>query len=132
MTSVDTTDFAVEVSRGKQWFSHKFTGAGLRYEVGLAILTGDIVWIQGPLPCGDCWNDITIFWLAIMHYLDENERVEADDGYIGEAPKYVKTPNMFTQQEEQLAMQQRVRNRHETVNKHFKQWGCLTEISPWS
>ena len=81
MTSVDTTDFAVEVSRGKQWFSHKY----------------------------------------------ENERVEVDDGYIGEAPKHVKTPNMFTQQKEQLAMQQRVRNRHETVNMRFKQWGCLRQ-----
>ena len=70
---------------------------------------------------------MTIFRLAIMHYLDENERVEADDGYIGEAPKHVKTPNMFTQQEEQLAMQQRVRNRHETVNMRFKQWGCLRQ-----
>ena len=37
--------------------------------------------------------------VAIMHYLDENEHVEANDGYIGEAPKHVKTPNMFTQRE---------------------------------
>jgi hypothetical protein len=47
--------------------------------------------------------------------------------YQGEAPAHVKCPNMFTRKEQMLAMQQRVRNRHETVNKRFKQWGCIRE-----
>ena len=94
MVSVDGTDFRIEET-GKQWYSHKFKKAGVRYEVGLAIKTGDIVWLEGPLPCGN-WPDIKIFWAAMVHYLDKDERVEADDGYIGEAPATAKTPNMFT------------------------------------
>jgi len=108
MVSIDGTDCAVE-ERGKWWYSHKFKRSGVRYEVGVSIKCGDIVWIKGPLPCGE-WPDIKMFRDALIHYLDENERVEADGGYIGEAPSHVKTPNMFTRNEEKLAMQQRVRN----------------------
>ena len=125
MVSIDGTDCAVE-ARGKCWYSHKFKRSGVRYEVAVSIKCGDIVWIKGPLPCGE-WPDIKMFRDALIHYLDENERVEADGGYIGEAPSHVKTPNMFTRNEEKLAMQQHIRNRHETVNKRFKQWGCIRQ-----
>jgi len=123
--SVDGTNFQVEES-GKQWFSHKFKKPGVHYEVAVAIKSGHIVSIKGPLLCGE-WPDITTFLTALVHYLDDGERAEADDGCIGEAPAHVKTPNMFTRKEEGLAMQQRVRNRHETVDKRFKQWGCLKQ-----
>jgi hypothetical protein len=62
-----------------------------------------------------------------MGWLDENERVEADDGYVGEAPAHVKCPMSFTNDERKLAMQNRVRSRHETINKRLKQWGCLRQ-----
>ena len=42
MVSVDGTDFRVEET-GRQWYSHKFKKSGVRYEVGLAIKSGDIV-----------------------------------------------------------------------------------------
>ena len=71
------------------------------------------------------WNDILIFRDSLMTYLAPGERVEADDGYVGESPQYVKCPASFTNPAETLEMQARVRNRHETVNKRFKQWGCL-------
>lgn len=69
----------------KAFRSHKFKHAGLRYEIAVCILTGDIVWVIGPFPCG-AWPDISIFRFALKYLLDENERVEADDGYIGEDP----------------------------------------------
>jgi hypothetical protein len=68
-----------------------------------------------------------IFRDSLKSHLEEGERVEADDGYIGEAPRYVKCPKSFASQEENLAMQQRVRNRQETVNNRFKMWGILRE-----
>jgi hypothetical protein len=44
-----------------------------------------------------------------MSHLDaEGERVEADDGYIGEAPQYVKCPKCFANPNETEHMQQRV------------------------
>jgi hypothetical protein len=63
-----------------------------------------------------------------MSHLDEGERVEADDGYIGEAPQHVKCPKSFTNPEETLFMQDRVRSRQETVNKRFKHFEALNKI----
>ncbi len=62
-----------------------------------------------------------------MSHLGEAERVEADDGYIGEAPRHVKCPKSFTNPAETEFMQQRVRNRQETVNNRFKNWGILRQ-----
>jgi hypothetical protein len=108
--------------------SHKFAKkGGVRYEVALCIQTGDIVWVNGPFPCGRN-PDITIFHLSLLHHLGENERVEADDGYIGLAPRYVKCPKIFANLEETGFMPQCVRNRQETVNKQFKHWDCLKQI----
>ena len=56
--------------------------------------------------------------------LDYDEKVEADDGYIGE-PDFVKCPGLFINGLENLTLQQRVRSRHETINGRFKQWQIL-------
>ena len=88
LMSVDGTDFRI-AEHSKKFYSFKFKKSALRYEVALCILTGDIVWINGPYKSG-VWNDIAIFRDGIMHHLEDGERVEADDVYLGEAPKYVK------------------------------------------
>jgi hypothetical protein len=113
---------------GPRFSSHKFAKkSGLRYEVALCILTGDIVWINGPFPCG-LFNDISIFRNSLLSNLSANERVEADDGYIGEAPQHVKCPKCITNPPETEFMQQNIRNRQETVNKRFKNWGILKQV----
>jgi DDE superfamily endonuclease len=109
----------------KKFFSYKFKKPALSYEVALCIQTGWIVWIHGPFP--GTFHDITIFRTSLLSHLDENERVEADDGYVGESPKYVKCPNSFTNPIETTKMQQYVRSRQETVNARFKDWGCLAQ-----
>lgn len=60
--TVDGTDCQIFEPRpfSKQWYSHKFKKAGVRYEVAVCIQTGWIVWINGPYPCG-AWPDIKIF-----------------------------------------------------------------------
>lgn len=63
-----------------------------------------------------------------MTYLEPNERVEADDIYIGEAPLRVKCPKSITVPEEAEEVARRVRARQETVNKRFKQWGILRQV----
>ena len=40
-------------------FSKKFNGPGIKYEVGICIKTGFIVWINGPFPAGN--SEATIF-----------------------------------------------------------------------
>lgn len=125
--SVDGTDFQIP-EHGPAFSSHKFKmKSGLRYEVGLSIQTGSIVWINGPFPCGRN-PDISIFRASLLSHLEEGERVEADDGYIGEAPRHVKCPKSFANPPEMEGMQQRVRNRQETVNKRFKNWGILKQV----
>ena len=58
----DGTDFRIYEPQpfSKKWFSNKFNGPGLQYEVAINIQTGDIVWINGPYKCG-AWTDIKIF-----------------------------------------------------------------------
>ena len=128
LMSVDGTDFRVKV-KGKEWYSYKFKKGAVRYEVALCILTGDIVWINGPYEPG-IWNDIEIFRNSLMSHLGPMERVEADDGYIGEAPRHVKCPRSIAEHADDdtaKEIKQRLRNRQETVNMRFKMWGALAQ-----
>ena len=108
------------------WFSHKFKGPGLRYEVALSIRTGLIVWLNGPFPCGS-FPDIKIFKNGLQGMLGQFERVEADAGYVGCDPLYAKTPKSIFGREDRKELQNRVRARQETVNKRFKQFGILNQ-----
>ena len=72
-----------------KWYSHKFKGPGIRYEVGVAI-NGNIVWINGGFPCGK-WSDLMIAQDSVLNLLDDGEKVIADGGYKGD--NWVITPN---------------------------------------
>ena len=125
--TVDCVDFSIP-NQGPAFSSHKFgKKSGLRYEIAVCIQTGEPVWIHGPFPCGR-YNDITIFRLALLHNLEEGERVEADDGYIGEHPAHIKCPRGFANEEITEFMQQRVRNRQETINNVLKFWNILRQM----
>ena len=56
--TVDGTDFRIQEPSpfDPKWYSHKFRGPGLRYEIGVCIKTGWIVWVNGPFPAG-AWPD---------------------------------------------------------------------------
>ena len=124
--SVDGTDFRIPHA-GRRFYSYKYRSSGLRYEVAVCILSGEIVWINGPFEPG-IYNDISIFRSALLGELEEGERVEADDGYVGEAPRHVKCPCSITQRDDTDEMQSMVRRRQETVNKRFKQFGVLKQL----
>ena len=54
---INGTDFRIPqkgaVTRGNAFTSHKYAGmSALRYELGVDILGGNLVWIQGPYPLG--------------------------------------------------------------------------------
>jgi hypothetical protein len=107
----------------RRWYSHKFKGPGVRYEVALCIQTGDIVWINGPYACGS-WADIRIFRHVLIHHLGEGEMVEADRGYRGE-PGYIRTAEAAVSIADSSASF-RARARQETVNGRFKNWKILS------
>ena len=124
--TIDGTDFRIQEPKqfSSRWFSHKFKGPGLRYEVAVSINGGDIVHTNGPFPCGS-WPDITIFRAELIHKLDELEMVEADRGYRGE-PTKIRTPVDYRSEEDKIN-KSRARARHETVNNWFKQFGILRQ-----
>jgi len=70
-----------------------------------------------------------IFCESLATWLEPGEQVEADDGYLGEALLRVKFPKSLTEPAENQAMAKRVISRQETVNKRFKQWGILKQVS---
>lgn len=127
--SVDGTDFQIPTTLpyDRSWFSHKFRKPGVRYEVGIAIQTGWIVWIHGPFKAGV--PDINIFRSKILKKLKEaNERAETDDGYAGEPSACDLPKEMLMGSPGQYKRKALVRSRHETCNKRFKQFGCLKSV----
>ena len=132
LISVDGTDLRIpqqgHVAKGNPWASHKYAGkSALRYELGVDIITGHLVWINGPFPAG-AFPDVEIFRSCLSLWLDRDERFEADDGYIGDAPYKVKCPASLTNPDETQAMQSIVRMRQETINMRLKQWEILKQV----
>ena len=131
--SVDGADFMIQepwpCNRGasSKWYSGKFDGPGLRYEVGVSILSGDIVWVNGPYLPGKC-NDHTIFKdYGLLEHLEDGERVETDDGYIFLDPEFTKARSGIFHPEVNKDVRNRVRARHETINRRMKVFNCLAQ-----
>lgn len=80
--SLDGVDFPINEPTpfSSKWFSHKFKATGLRYEVGVCIHTGKIVWAYGGFPCGD-WPDLRLARHCLVTFLEGGEKVLADKGY---------------------------------------------------
>jgi hypothetical protein len=89
--TVDGTDFRVPqkgtATKENAFASQKYAGkSALRYELGMSILGGDLVWIQGPYPMGK-FTDTKTFNKVLHHFLDPGEQVEANEGYVGHPDK---------------------------------------------
>ena len=123
--TVDGTDFRIlePIPFNVKWFSHKFSGPGLRYEIGISIQTGDIVWVHGPFLCGE-WPDLRIAREALVYALDAGEMYLADGGYL-DGNNWSDTPNGLNNLEQY--QKSLARARHETVNARFKMWGALRQ-----
>ena len=88
--TVDGTDFRVEFQPADpKYFTFKHNCSGVRYELAVCIQTGEIVWYTGPYKAST--NDLTIFRMHLKQKLLPGEKVEADSGYVGEFPQYVKS-----------------------------------------
>ncbi len=124
--TVDGTDFRIQEPWpfSSKWYTKKFHGPGVRYEIGICIQTGWIVWVNGPFPCGK-WSDLKIALEDLVYMFQGNETAVADRGYRGH-PIYFDVPrNANTLQHAvQMAL---ARARHECVNRRFKQWQCMQQ-----
>lgn len=90
--------------------------AGLRYEVGLNIRTGNIVWVHGGVPCGD-FPDLALARSRSIYCVNDDERTVADEGYRD--ARYLVYPSAFPLCARRL---HQIMTRHETVNKRVKQF----------
>ena len=77
--TVNGTDFRIlqkgAATKGNAFASHKYAGkSALHYKLGVDILAGNLVWIQGPYPTGK-YTDIKIFNKVLWNFLEPGERV---------------------------------------------------------
>ena len=115
--------FVRETSR--KWYSHKFKGPGLRYEIGVSIRTGDIVWFHGPFPAGT--PDITIFRMKLKQRLGIREKVITDFGYRGEPSKISLPDDGLVSHDDRVAAS-KARARHEALNGKLKRFSSLKQV----
>jgi hypothetical protein len=72
------------------------------------------------------YADVTIFRASLFTFLDDFERVDANDGYIGESPFRAKgQKEVLSCPFEADALQKRVQGRHETINARLKAYATL-------
>ncbi len=125
LMTVNGTDFHVPqkgtATKGNAFASHKYVRkSAFRYELGVSILGGNLVWIQGPYPTGK-YNDIKIINKVLRHFFDPGEQVEANADKI-------KCPQNVGNLAEKRAMQGRVRVHQKTLNRWLKNWGILSQV----
>lgn len=108
----------------KQWYSHKFNGPGVAYEVAVHVRADKIVWISGTFKAGV--SDLSIFRQenGLKEKIPIGKKLIADNGYIGEAQ--LSTPNAFDSVAVKL-FKQRARARHENVNGRLKRFNILSQ-----
>jgi len=125
-TSLDCTDCRIEEPQpfSSDWFSHKFKGPGLRYEVGVNIQVGNIVWINGPFACGK-FPDLKIAREAYTSAILKDEMTVADDTYRD--CDYFIHPHGYPNSVE---LQKQIMSRHETINKRLKEFRVLSSPYP--
>lgn len=114
--TLDGTDFRIyePTPFSSLWYSHKFKAAGVRYEIGISIGNGDIVWASGGFPCGE-WTDLKIAKDLYVECVTSGEITLADEGYP--LQKYFKQPS----NEKEF----RLLSRHETLNGRLKNFEIL-------
>jgi len=125
LITLDGADFRIQEPYpfDPKWFSHKFKAAGVRYEVGVCILSGEIVWVNGPHPCGS-WSDLRIARDRVLYELEDGEMIVADGGY-NDRRMFFFTPTGLNNPEQRA--QSKARALHKCINRRFKQWEVLQQ-----
>eukprot|EP00804_Cyclotella_cryptica_P014725 CCRYP_019938-RA/>CCRYP_019938-RA protein AED:0.15 eAED:0.15 QI:0/0/0/1/0/0/2/0/180 len=112
LVTIAGTDMPVQHKFDPKFCSHKFRSNRLKYEVGVCIQSGNIVWVNGPFRGGE--NDLNIACQAVISALEDRGMVEADGGYAGKE-FYIKIPK-DAKTEEHRHIKAVTRSRHETAN----------------
>ena len=110
-------------SQDKEYYSHKYNKAGINYELGIAISSSDLVWMNGPFKAG-C-SDKKIFnekgLKAKLKSL--GKKAIGDQGYNGDHD-VISTFNAHDTKNVKK-FKSRALKRHETFNGMTKRFDCL-------
>ena len=101
------------------YYCKKHNGPGVKYEVGVCIATGWIVWFYGPFKSGK--NDHMVSQIGVDLILDHGERYIADKIYA--SSRAINPYDAWN--EEDTVYMSIVRGRHETINRLFKQFAVI-------
>lgn len=114
-----------EFSMDSAYFSHKFNKAGINYELGIAIATGKLVWMNGPYKAGK--NDLQIFTCGGLkeRLLLLKKKGIGDGGYRGHQDA-ISSPNSHDSRPVKL-FKSRALKRHEGFNGMTKSFQILRE-----
>ena len=106
-----------------QWYSHKFGGPGLTYELGIAIHKQKLVWIRGPEPSGK--GDLQNFRApnGLKSKIPLGKKVVANSIYK-DGVCVIKNPQDTA---DVRRFKRRARARHETFNGRLKNFRVLAE-----
>ena len=96
---------------------HHAGKSALRYELGVDVLAGNLVWIQGPYPASK-YSDIK--FLTRFCVISSSRASGSTDK--------IKCPGNDANPADNRAMQGRVRARHEMLNGRLKNWGILSQV----
>lgn len=90
----------------------------VKYEVGVCIRTGRIVWIHGP--CRAAEHDINVARQAFVSFLGDGEMAVADTGYRGEFRTIKTLDSGHFRSGREYGEAAVARARHEAVNSRLK------------
>jgi hypothetical protein len=121
--SLDGTDCPIQEPRpfNDKYFSAKFGKAGLKYEIGICIQTGWIVWYNGPFPAGA--SEKTIAKIGVIRKILPDEKILVDSGFVGCHPCMILPSGIHGISQRMKSL---CRARHETVNGRIKTFSVMS------
>lgn len=124
VVTVDGTDCRIQEPRpfSKTWFSQKYKGPAVKYEVAIDVLSGRCVWVNGPFRGSK--NDVTIYREGLKHLIPPGKFVIADKAYRGDETA---SPPNHLDEEDIAELKKRNRARQETFNSRLKSFKVLDD-----
>ena len=127
LASVDGTHCHIYEQRTRpstKWYSHKFNGPGVVYELAVDLYDDKLLWVNGPFQAGD--SDIAVFRKpgGLSTKVPIGRKLIADNGYHGQEHQ-ISAPNRYDAPEVN-EFKRRARSRHETFNKRIKDFSIIS------
>lgn len=122
-------------SPSSKWYSHKFNGPGVSFEVVIDPIEGKIRWVNGPVPAST--HDLTFLrggkkgqmkkWKrsSLYFHIPKTARMVGDSAYEGQPDKVSTTKDAHKPETKELFA--RMKSMKETCFKRFKDFKVLRE-----